>query len=812
MRRNPVFSHGALQSAAVCLTTSGLLLASPLALAQALATDPAALQGTVQTYCVKCHNSEDWAGSLDLEGVDFNHPAEAAEVWEKALVKLRGRLMPPAGQEQPAQQAVDAVVAFLEGSIDAAARKNHVGHVPIQRLNRTEFATAVKDLLGVEVDPKQVLPTDIEVEGFSNQAGALGISPSFLEQYLSAARRVAVRAVGEPVPKLANTFYPASGSTGGGPGFNSGQVNHLDGFPLGTRGGMRFSHVFPADGEYRFDFLDADNLNAGLYPFGMLTEATMVILVDGVEAARRNIGGPEDLEQTDRFAQAGRESIVAKMTFTIPVKAGRHDITATYIERAWSMSNDTAGGGRIGDMPVIKGGMQVAGPFNPGGISMNASRAKVFVCQPLETAEERPCAESIARNLATQAFRRPVTDADLDLLMPFYETGRSEAGGFDSGIVELITAILSSPDFLYRSIDAPAGEDVRPLDDLELASRLAFFLWSQGPDAELITLASEGQLSDPGVLEKQVTRMLADSRAMALVDNFAMAWLNLDELEQIEPADRSFNEAMRRNFTTEMRLFLASVLLEERSVLDLLDADYTFVNEALARQYDIPGVYGPQFRRVTLSNDARRGLLGKGAMLLRTSYGDRTSPVLRGAWVLERLLGTPPAPPPPNVETDLSVREGEKPTTIRARLEQHRQNATCMACHGVIDPPGLALENFDVTGRWRDVDAAARAPIDATTVLSNGQHLSGVNDLRQYLLSRRDQFPQTVTKRLLMYALNREVEYFDMPTVRQIVRDAASADYSFAAIVSGIVRSEAFRLQGAEEQLTDAASAVAASD
>jgi hypothetical protein len=454
----------------------------------------------------------------------------------------------------------------------------------------------------------------------------------------------------------------------------------------------------------------------------------------------------------------------------------------------------------------------VAGPFNPGGISMNASRAKVFVCQPLETAEERPCAESIARNLATQAFRRPVTDADLDLLMPFYETGRSEAGGFDSGIVELITAILSSPDFLYRSIDAPAGEDVRPLDDLELASRLAFFLWSQGPDAELITLASEGQLSDPGVLEKQVTRMLADSRAMALVDNFAMAWLNLDELEQIEPADRSFNEAMRRNFTTEMRLFLASVLLEERSVLDLLDADYTFVNEALARQYDIPGVYGPQFRRVTLSNDARRGLLGKGAMLLRTSYGDRTSPVLRGAWVLERLLGTPPAPPPPNVETDLSVREGEKPTTIRARLEQHRQNATCMACHGVIDPPGLALENFDVTGRWRDVDAAARAPIDATTVLSNGQHLSGVNDLRQYLLSRRDQFPQTVTKRLLMYALNREVEYFDMPTVRQIVRDAASADYSFAAIVSGIVRSEAFRLQGAEEQLTDAASAVAASD
>ncbi len=774
-------------------------------------TADAALHDTLQTYCVKCHNSEDWAGSLDMETLDLNHAATNAEIWEKAVVRLRGRLMPPAGQEQPPQEAVNALISHLETSIDTNAHDNHVGHVPIQRLNRTEFAATVKGLLGVDVDPKQILPSEIEVDGFNNIAGALSISPSFLEQYLSAARRVAQKAVGEPIPKMASTFYAANGGGGGGPGFNSGQVNHRDGFPLGTRGGMNFTHVFPADGQYRIDFLDADNLNAGLYPFGMLTEATMVVLVDGVEVARRNVGGAEDLALTDSLAQKGREAIVAKMTFDIPVKAGKHEITATYIERAWSLSNDTAGGGRIGDMPVIKGGMQIEGPFQPNGISMSDSRARIFICQPLETAEERPCAEDIARNLATQAFRRPVSDDDLGLLMPFYELGREEAGGFDAGIIELVTAILSSPDFLYRSIDGPQGEEARPLDDLELASRLSFFLWNQGPDAELITLASDGQLSDAATLQKQVTRMLADSRAESLVTNFAVAWLNLDELDQVEPADPTFNAAMRGNFETELRLFLSSVLLEDRSVMDLLNADYTFANEALARHYEIPGVYGAQFRRVQLANENRWGLLGKGAMLLRTSYGDRTSPVLRGAWVLDRILGTPPTPPPPNVETDLSLKEGEKATTVRARLEAHRANPTCQGCHGVIDPPGLALENFDVTGRWREIDAAAREKIDASTVLSSGTKMNGPADLRRYLTSKPDQFPTTVTKRLMMYALNREIEYFDMPQIREIVKTAGESNYTFASIITGIVNSDAFRTQGAEEQLSQAAETVASS-
>jgi hypothetical protein len=796
MRRNAL--------AVACAPLAWLAFSSPVALGQ---TAPAAgvskpNNELVQTFCVKCHNSEDWAGSLDMDAMDLNHPGQNPEVWEKAITKLRGRLMPPAGQKQPAQGDIDKLVGYLEKSVDAAAQEKRIGHVPIQRLNRTEFATSVKSLIGVDIDPKQALPNDIEVEGFNNIAGALGISPSFMEQYLSAARRAAHKAVGEPVPKLASTFYAANGGGGGGPGFNSGQVNHRDGFPLGTRGGMSFTHVFPADGEYRFDFLDADNLNAGLYPFGMLTEATMIILVDGVEVARRNVGGPDDLALTDREAQKGREAIVKKMTFSAQVPAGKHQIIATYIERSWALSNDAAGGGRIGDMPVTKGGMQVVGPFTPHGLSMSESRAKIFVCQPNKESEEKPCAERIAKNLATKAFRRPVTDADVSRLMKFYADGRAEAGGFDSGVTELVTAVLSSPDFLYRAIStSPAPNESRKLSDLELASRLSFLMWSQGPDEQLLALAAKGKLSDVKVLQAQVERMLKDPRGQSLVENFALAWLNLDELYQVEPTERGFNAGMRGNFETEIRLFLSSVLLKKRSVLDLLNADWTFVNDALATQYGIPGVYGPQFREVKLADENRWGLLGKGAVLLRTSYADRTSIVLRGAWVLDRIMGTPPTPPPPNVNTDISVREGEAPTTVRARMEKHRENPICKGCHGLIDPPGLALENFDVTGRWRDVDAAAKAKIDSTTELTSGVVLHGPIDLRHFLTSRQDQFPTTVTKRLMMYALNREVEYYDMPQVREIVRKAAAKNYTFASIITGVVMSDEFRRQGPEAPL-----------
>ena len=751
--------------------------------------------------CEKCHNSEDWAGGLAMDTLDLEQVGQSPEVWEKAIAKLRSRLMPPAGQPQPDQAAVDATVDYLETTVDRAAKAGEVGHVPIQRLSRAEFAASVRDLVGVTVDPKQILPTEIEVDGFSNIAGALVISPSFMEQYLSAARKVAQRAVGEPVPKMASVFYRGGGGGGGqaGPGSPT-QLMHKDGYPLGTRGGVNFTHIFPADGQYKFNFLEGDSIDAGLYPRGMETEATLVVLVDGNEVARREIGGPEDLALADRDGPKGRAAIVSKIS-AIPaeVKAGAHEVTVTFIERAWAESNDPTGGGKMSGMPIIRDGVQVVGPFSPQGLSLSASRAKIFVCQPKQESEETPCAEHIARHLATEAFRRPVTDADVKLLMKFYATGRTEAGGFDAGVTELVTAILSSPDFLYRAISSPpAPGESRPLNGLELASRLSFFLWNEGPDAQLIALATKNQLAEPKVMKAQVDRMLKDRRAESLIDNFAFSWLNMGTLAQIEPLDPTFNASMRANFETEIRMFLESVLLGNHSVTDLLTADYTFVNEPLARQYDIPGIYGPQFRRVTLKDENRWGILGKGAVQLRTSYSDRTSPVLRGEYVLDRILGTPPTPPPPGVNTDLSVHEGAPPATVRARLEAHRANPTCKGCHGVMDPYGLAMENFDVTGRWREIDAAAKAKIDPTAELTSGAVLHGPADLRRYLTRRPEQFPITVTKRLMMYALNREIEYYDMPQVRKIVSEAASTNYSFAALVTGIVNSDSFRRQGPE--------------
>ncbi len=761
----------------------------------------------ISDNCTKCHNTTDWAGGVALETLDLAHPANDAEEWEKAIGRLRGRLMPPAGQKQPSQPDVDAFVSYLEHSIDSSAKTaktTHVGHVPIQRLNRVEFAATVKNLVGVEVDPRQILPTEIEVEGFDNIAGALGISPAFMEQYLSAARKVAQTAVGEPIPKMASVFSGGGGGGGGQAGFGSiTQYQHKDGYPLGTRGGVQFTHVFPADGEYRFNFLEGDSIDAGLYPRGMETSATLVILVDGKEVARREIGGSEDLAIADRDGPPGRNKLVSKVS-GVPahITAGAHTITATFIERSWALSNDPTGGfgtGRVNGMPIIRDGIQVVGPFSPQGLSLSESRAKIFICQPKTEVEERPCAQNIARHLATQAFRRPVTDADVKLLMKFYETGRKEPGGFDAGVTELVTAVLSSPDFLYRAITtSPDPGQVHPLNDLELASRLSFFLWSEGPDQELLNLATQKKLSDPKVMEAQVTRMLQDPRANSLVENFALSWLNLDELEQVEPDDKSFSAGMRRNFETEIRLFLASVLLENRSVTDLINANWTFLNESLARQYGISDVFGPQFRRVTLKNENRWGLLGKGAFQLRTSYGDRTSPVLRGAWVLDRLVGAPPTPPPPGVVTDLSVHVGDKPSTVRQRLEAHRENPTCKGCHGLIDPPGLALENFDVTGKWREADPVSKIAIDSRTELSSGEKLEGPSGLRHYLNERKDQFPMTVTKRLMMYALNREIEYFDMPQVREIVHEAAAQNYTLSSLITGIVNSDAFRFQGPE--------------
>jgi len=781
-----------------------LLLTLPLTftLSMAIAQENNPPGSLLDAYCSDCHNSEDWAGSVAFDLMSLDNVGSDADIWETAVRKLRGRRMPPPGSDQPEQQAIDEFVAWLEGNLDEAISAGHgitAGHVPVQRLNRTEYAIAVKELLGVDINAADYLPVDIEVDGFDNIAAALSVSPSFLEQYINVAREVAKLAVGQPVPKLSNSWYQV---------VSGDQDTYQDGFPLGTRGGMQISHNFPADGEYRLNILDLD---VGLYPRSIETEQTLVVLIDSEEVFREQIGGPEDFALVNKGGAPAVAQVMERFQdIPLLIKAGVHDVTVTFIERARVETDEMIGGftpyggfaftGSL-RVPRLLDGIEIIGPFNATGISMTDSREKIFVCQPDEVADERACAIRIAENLARRAYRRPVTQEDLDALMPFFDMGNEGPGGFDGGVEQLVAAVLASPDFLYRGISPMrdiGDAQVFALNDMELATRLSFFLWGQGPDSTLLDLAQAGELKNREVLDQQVMRMLNDDRAEHLVNSFALKWLNLDELDAIDPDPNlfpGFSDQMYDLFSTELTLFLGSVLLEDRPVTDLLEADWTYLNEGLARHYGIDGVHGGQFRRVTLDDERRWGILGKGAALLRTSYGDRTSPVLRGAWVLEKLMGTPPSPPPPNVETDLSVPEGQKPTTVRARLEQHRESPGCNQCHGVIDPIGLALENFTVTGQWRDVDLLAEAPIDASTVLPNGKAIDGVIELREELAGRPEQFALAMTEKLMMYALNRELEYFDMPQLRAIVRNAAADDYRLSSLISGIVNSDAFQNQ-----------------
>jgi hypothetical protein len=625
---------------------------------------------------------------------------------------------------------------------------------------------------------------------------------------VNVASTVAHLAVGEPQPKVRTAFFPRP---------TADQDAYVDGMPLGTRGGIKFTHTFPADGEYRFTLKD---IGAGLYPRSLETRHTLVVLVDRNEVFRTDVGGPEDLALIDRGGAPARAEIMERFTnMPVPVTAGIHEVAITFIERARALDDEQitpfdpadsfsfTGAPRV---PGIFGGVDMIGPYGSQGLSPTASRRRLFVCEPEVAERERVCAEQIAVNLARRAFRRPIGQADLDRLMPFYDEGRRGPGGFDEGIELLVTAVLASPDFLYRAIAPRANPDagVGPgtnsglagyaLDDFELASRLSFFLWSQGPDDELLARADANELSKPEVLDAQVERMLVDPRAQVLVEEFALRWLGVDDLEAVVP-DRllfpEFTDGLRQDLAEEIRLFVASVLFEDADVRTLLTADHTYLNERLARHYGVAGVVGPQFRRMTLDDERRHGLLGKGAVLLRTSYGDRTSPVLRGAWILDRLIGSPPTPPPPGVETNLSAVAGEVPKTLRARLEQHRKAPNCNACHGTIDPYGLALENFTATGRWRDYDEDADAPIDASTALPGGQAVTGPVELTAALLEREDQFVQALTKKLMMYALGRELEYYDMPEVRAVVQAAEREDYRFSALVAGIVRTDAFRMQ-----------------
>src|SRR5215471_4004430 len=717
----------------VLITASAPLQTRAQAAQTPAANGPDQYRTMLSTYCFTCHNTRVKIGGLALDGLDLKTPEENAQIWEKALRKLRGRLMPPPGNPQPPQKDIDSFMAWMENALDSSAKGPKAGYVPIQRLNRTEYAASVKALLGVDVNANDVLPQDIQVGGFDNIATVLSVSPAFLDQYISAARQIAKLAVGSPNPKVANVKHTLAAS----------QEGDLP-MPPGTRGGMRFKHNFPADGEYRFNILD---LSLGLYTATIENESTLVIMIDGKTVFLKPIGGPADQALVDRKGPPGRDEIMSRFTkIPVQVEAGVRDVVVTFIDRSHVESDENVAAGFSGTgalgfgsgngrMPRLGDGVEILGPYNPSGISRTASRALIFVCDPKKT-DEAACARKITENLARRAFRRPVTADDGNSLMRFYEAGRSNGGSFDFGIEQVLTAVLSSPDFLYRSIRGvpPARGSAAPdaevaLTDLELASRLSFFLWNTGPDDELLTLAAAGGLSKPGALDKQVKRMIADPKASSLVTSFAMKWLNLADLDAVKPDPMlfpEFNDQLRLDFSKEAENFLRSILLEDRSVVDLLTADHTFLNERLARHYGVPGVLGGQFRRVSLTDKERWGLLGKGAVLLRTSYGDRTSPVLRGAWVLDKLMGTPPSPPPPNVATNLDQKAGEKPKTIRARLEQHREKPICMQCHGVIDPTGLPLENFDAIGMWRTTDRQAEnAVIDARSVLPNGVAIDG---------------------------------------------------------------------------------------
>jgi len=783
---------------------------------QALPSDSlASSRRLLDTYCVSCHNQRAKTAGLALDTMDLAALPEHADVWEKTVRKLRGGMMPPPGVRRPGQASVDGFVSWLERSLDqAAAASPNPGRVALHRLNRSEYASAIEDLLGLQIDAAALLPRDDEAEGFDNVASVLTVSPSFLDQYISAARVVSARAIGNPASRPASTTYrPLRGTD---------QAARVDPLPLGTRGGLLVEHLFPADGDYK---LNIGGLAGAGYVRGMEYRHTLTVTVDGARVFQGEIGGEEDLKAIDQ-QQAPAVAAINGRFQNIPVRvtAGPHRVGVAFIARTFAESDEILHAFRpaVGEDRIPRvASLEVVGPFDPTGVSDTPSRQRIFVCRPSTRSagsgskvsnvepsirsgqaptdrEELSCAKTILATLARKAFRRPVTDEDLKAPLAFYGAARA-LGDFDTAIRDALPTILASPKFLYRAERSPSGVAsgaVHAISDVELASRLSFFLLGRAPDEELLALAERGTLSTPSALEAQVRRLLADPRSESLVTSFAFQWLKMRTLEDIDPDPvifPNFDDGLRAAFHREMELFVGSILREDRSVLDLLTADHTFVNERLALHYGVANVRGDRFRRITLTDPNRFGLLGKGAVLLTTSYANRTAPVLRGAWILENLLGTPPAAPPPDVEAFEENKDGEKARSVREIMEQHRAKPSCNACHAVMDPLGFALENFDAIGAWRSVDRDAGTAIDASGQLVDGTDISGPSDLRQALTARPEPFVQTMTERLMTYALGRTMEYYDMPTVRRIVREAARDNYRFSALVMGIVRSEAFR-------------------
>jgi mono/diheme cytochrome c family protein len=752
----------------------------------------AAQWAVLSEYCEGCHNVDDFSGGLAFDLMDHDSIAKDAEVWEKVVRKLRGRMMPPPGQERPAIARIDELVAWLEGNLDQPRAAPDPGDKLLQRLNRTEYANAVRDLLHLAIDPTALLPVDGAEEGFDNIATALQVSPTFIDQYLGAARVVSEQAVGSAVARPQGTPYNFSAA---------GQSFHIDGLPLGSRGGAVVEHNFPSDGSY---LLNIGSIASGLSVGNMEHKTTLVATLDGKKFFETEIGGLEEAGTLDQVRAPAIDALNGRLRgIPLTTNAGPHKVAVFFLQRSFAESDaplqqQTPRKGQ--DATIRLGSFEIYGPVEATGLSATPSRDKIFSCHPDRDVEELTCARQIVARLADEAFRGFLADEDTDLLMKMYDAGAAE-GGFEKGVSFALAGILAHPKFLYRI--EPAQDSLPPgssyeLSSLELASRLSFFLWSSIPDETLLEIAADDRLKDPVVLEQQVIRMLKDPRAGNLADNFGYQWLGLAELDNITPDGQLFRDVdrnIRADMTQETLLFMRSIFAEDRSVLDLLTANHTYLNENLALHYGINDVRGSEFRRVELQDERRWGLLGKGAILMASSYPNRTSPVLRGKWLLTRIMGTPPAAPPPNVEGFVEVEIGQEYSTVRERLEKHRANPSCNGCHGVIDPLGFALENFDAVGRWQDIDKMARTPIDASGVMADGTPVSGPVDLRAAIMARPEQFAQTFTEKLMTFGLGRSLRYQDMPTVRRIVREAAPDDYRFSTLVSRIVASEQFRMK-----------------
>jgi len=734
-----------------------------IAMAFASTATPALVQAQsvpdlMNQYCVKCHNFEDWAGSLDMEGLDFDRVEAAPETWELMIRKIRIGMMPPVGEERPDNDTLEHFAETIAHQLD-----EHIETLPasptLHRLNRAEYANVIRDLLSLDIDVATMLPRDNSSEGFDNIAASLGFSPALVQAYTSAAMKISRWAIGDMTATESSTIYS--------PPPNLAQDEHIDGLPLGTRGGMVVTHNFPLDAEYDIDI--GGRLFSFRRGFGTQLNSELDVTIDGqpVKVERNRIE-------------------------RIPLTAGPHTITAAIIDK-----KQPAGVNDIYDNYVKEGNIsriEIIGPFNATGPGNTPSREKVFSCYPATNDEERACAETIVEEIATRAFRGPVSSGEVANIMAFYEQGIQE-GDFENGIQQALSRILIDPRFLIRFEEEP--EDLAPgeiytISDLELASRLSFFLWSSIPDEELLELAMAGELSKPDVLDTQITRMLRNDKSRALVENFAGQWLFLREVENITPEEGKFDDNLREAFITETQLAVANMISENLPVTDLLDSRYTYLNQRLAEHYGIEGVRGSYFRKVELAEDSpRRGLLGHGSILSVTSTASRTSPVVRGAWILENFLSAPVPAPPPGVETNLDG-DGSVVLTssIRDRLEAHRADPSCASCHAVIDPVGFALENFDLVGEWREYDGDSK--VDPSGTLLDGSTLSGPADLRKALVRYSDLFVETIAEKLMTYALGRELEYFDMPTVRSIMHNAESEDYRFSALVRGIINSDQF--------------------